>query len=61
MIKYQCNTCLGEYNDTNPDGLAYYHACPPELIAEDTYAERKDKRDENAGQRKEGKGRTLTK
>ena len=57
MIKYKCNSCLGEYSDTCADGLAYYHACPPVQIKEDVYAERSDKRDENAGKKLEGKGR----
>lgn len=25
----QCRTCFGTYHATAPDGLTYYHACPP--------------------------------
>lgn len=56
-MKYICNTCLGVYSDTSGDGMRYFHACAPELIAEEEYKERKEKRDENVGQKKEGKGR----
>jgi len=57
MSKFQCKTCLGIYNDTCPDGLAYYHACPDKLEGNDKYKPRKDKRDENPGRKSEGKGR----
>ena len=57
MKKYKCNTCGGEYNDFCLDGLAYYHACPPVFDDKSNYKERKDKRDENAGKKLEGKGR----
>jgi len=57
MIKYKCKTCAGEYSDTCADDLAYYHSCPQIQIKEDVFAERSDKRDENAGREKEGRGR----
>ena len=57
MSKFQCKTCLGIYNDTCPDGLAYYHACPDKLERNDKNKQRKDKRDENPGRKTEGKGR----
>ena len=60
MIKYQCKTCLGEYFDTNKDGIKYFHACsqivdtPAEIDSKTgniktqaTYKERENKRDEN--------------
>jgi hypothetical protein len=34
----QCVTCGGSYRDTNPDGTAYFHACPPLSSAELTAA-----------------------
>lgn len=58
MSKYKCTTCAGEYSDVLTDGLEYYHACPPELVAEDEYKERADKRDENVGKNLAGKGRS---
>lgn len=30
MRKLQCNTCGGTYADTEPDGMLYFHACPPQ-------------------------------
>lgn len=29
MTKFRCNACGGSYTDVQPDGTAYYHACPP--------------------------------
>lgn len=29
MARYRCNTCGGVYSDVLPDGLRYYHRCPP--------------------------------
>jgi hypothetical protein len=29
MSRYRCNTCQGEYEDVGPDGMAYFHVCPP--------------------------------
>lgn len=29
MSKFVCNSCKGTYVDVQPDGTAYYHACPP--------------------------------
>jgi hypothetical protein len=57
MTKYQCKTCEGVYSDVCEDGLQYYHACPPIEVSKDKYAERVDKRDENAGKKMEGLGR----
>lgn len=28
-MRKRCLSCGGEYDDTMPDGLAYFHACPP--------------------------------
>ncbi len=28
MTRYRCLACLGEYNDTQPDGALYFHNCP---------------------------------
>jgi hypothetical protein len=28
-MKLRCGTCQGEYNRTLPDGMLYFHACPP--------------------------------
>lgn len=27
-MRYRCKACGGTYNDTLPDGGAYYHVCP---------------------------------
>jgi hypothetical protein len=27
----RCKTCRGEYEPLGPDGMPYYHACPPLL------------------------------
>jgi len=29
MARVQCNTCGGVYDEILPDGLRYFHACPP--------------------------------
>jgi len=29
MGKFKCPTCLGTYEDPQPNGARYYHACPP--------------------------------
>ena len=29
-MTHKCESCGGIYDDTMPDGSAYYHACPPE-------------------------------
>lgn len=29
MAKRRCKSCLGEYDDIGPDGVRYFHACPP--------------------------------
>ena len=57
MSTYKCKTCGGEYDDTSGNHYEYYHACPPVLNEKNEYVEREDKRDENAGINKEGKGR----
>jgi hypothetical protein len=33
-MRVRCNTCLGEYDTVQPDGLAYFHVCPgiPALV-----------------------------
>jgi hypothetical protein len=28
MSKWKCNSCQGIYQDTTPDGGAYFHVCP---------------------------------
>lgn len=30
----QCNACGGIYDDVGPDGLRYFHACPPLSVRE---------------------------
>lgn len=57
-MKYKCTTCEGKYSETLEDNLLYCHACPPVIDENEKYIERADKRDENAGVKKEGKGRT---
>jgi hypothetical protein len=58
-MRYECNACKGRYEDPQPDGARYFHACPPvPLSREDTDSEddsevvvewgpRPDHRDEN--------------
>lgn len=29
MALYRCNSCRGEYQDTLPHGVTYFHACAP--------------------------------
>lgn len=33
-MKVQCLTCGGVYHDVQPDGVSYFHACPPLSDAE---------------------------
>lgn len=54
MLK--CKSCEGEYENVLDDGMQYYHACAPIEIQPEKFAERPDKRDENIGKFKEGKG-----
>jgi len=28
-MRVRCKTCGGEYDTTTPDGMAYFHHCPP--------------------------------
>lgn len=37
MAKFKCVACGGTYDDVLPDGMAYYHACPPEVIQHATF------------------------
>ena len=34
----KCNTCLGVYNQVNPDGTLYFHACAPASAQPGQYA-----------------------
>lgn len=34
MAFLRCKTCGGEYEDLGPDGMAYYHVCPPLSVSE---------------------------
>jgi hypothetical protein len=59
MTVYRCDACGGHYVDPQPDGLRYFHACPPvenPVYQPDitkahfdprTHAPRPDARDEN--------------
>jgi hypothetical protein len=31
-MKLQCNSCGGTYQDTDKDGMNYFHACSPEIF-----------------------------
>lgn len=65
---YQCLSCGGVYQPIQPDGMLYFHACPPLTTADPTrIMERPDKRDENLAPggtpelaciKAEGRGRT---
>lgn len=57
MLK--CKSCGGEYENILDDGMEYYHACPPLFDFEGEMAELADRRDENIGKFKEGKGAEL--
>jgi hypothetical protein len=61
MTKYQCTSCGGEYFNSDREGRPYFHACPPIQMEDGTTKERDDKRDENAGAKLEGKGRSILK
>lgn len=37
-MRFRCNTCLGEYEDTAPDGARYMHICSPIVQARVTRA-----------------------
>lgn len=54
MLK--CKSCGGEYEQLLDDGMEYYHVCSPIKISENVYEERPDKRDENVGRFRAGKG-----
>jgi len=67
MSRWRCLSCEGEYDDIFPDGLRYFHACPP---LEDPITlerrERDDRRDENIDRitgdiKLRGKGREKVK
>ena len=58
-MKYKCTTCEGQYEDICTDSLQYFHACAPIPDGEFNTKERTNKRDENAGKKLEGKGRTA--
>lgn len=48
MARLRCKTCLGEYDDVQPDGMRYFHACAPVTDAQTgVTTERANKRDEN--------------
>jgi hypothetical protein len=32
MSKFRCKSCGGTYSDRTPEGGAYFHVCPPEII-----------------------------
>jgi hypothetical protein len=32
MTRYQCESCGGVYEDPQPGGVTYFHACPPERV-----------------------------
>lgn len=32
-MRLRCNTCGGEYDELMPDGLRYFHKCPPVVYA----------------------------
>jgi hypothetical protein len=34
MSRQQCLTCGGEYDTVLPDGMLYFHRCPPLSVAE---------------------------
>lgn len=48
MAKYRCNACQGEYSDQLSDGMAYYHACPPQRVVAGVVIPIPNRRDENA-------------
>jgi hypothetical protein len=54
-MRYRCKTCGGTYNDTLPDGGAYYHVCPHNYdpVAE-TFTQRSGHRDERPAPFTEG-------
>lgn len=56
LIMLKCKSCGGEYENILDDGMEYYHACPPIIDIDNNMLERPDKRDENIGKLKEGKG-----
>ncbi len=47
MVLWRCRTCGGVYPDSQPDGMRYFHACPPLVDAAGEPHERAEKRDEN--------------
>lgn len=44
---WRCRSCGGVYPAVQPDGMLYFHACPPVVDASGQLRERPDKRDEN--------------
>jgi len=55
MPKYRCNNCQGEYWDPLPDGMRFFHTCPPVINPETleiSYPE--GHRDENIVQERDG-------
>lgn len=46
-IFWRCRTCGGVYQAVQPDGMLYFHACPPIVDAAGQPHERSEKRDEN--------------
>lgn len=33
-MRLRCNACGGEYDDVLPDGMQYFHVCPPLSVGE---------------------------
>ncbi len=46
-MRWRCRSCGGTYDDAGPDGMLYFHACPPRHRPEGTLEPRPGHRDEN--------------
>lgn len=60
MSLWKCNACSGTYNDTQRDGIVYFHACPPSPPdAQGVQTELPNKRNENVVLDQRGHARDI--
>lgn len=56
MKKWRCRSCNGVYQDSQDDGLDYYHVCPPSRANPgEQIVWRPDGRDENVAMDEQGR------
>ena len=61
MQKTTCRICGGEYNNTDKNGIQYFHACPDITEKNGNSTPRPNKIDENLDTKETLKGREIMK